>query len=659
MKKRLAWLMAALMCVTSVTSGTALNVMAQEVSAEVQSQQTEDAVPIVLGEAMNIEIGHNYRSFQPEESGYYHLSGTSGMNGDIRLKVTDSDENEISELIATVDDKQCDNVYYLEQGKTYLFDFNRSSNNSESQQTATLTQVTDQWDYENENVEEKKVEFCLLRPKESGQYLGKTTVSMDGYIYIIDSDGNRIYKRSVDNNYNPQKFVELEAGKTYLVAKSLKRVSSSLIRYHAIKDAELIDTVKVRYKNWDYLRDSDLRVKFTYDDDTECTVRCDEEDPYGNYFSWSSVAFYLASEKDSDTAIDHRGHKATEDDYVAVVSVAGRTISRNIHCEELDVDSLPVIKPGETVKTGSTSAESMFRFTVEKRSIYNANNATIYRKTANGFDVLYNNMSELKPGETYVACFLKNSEESLYLQELSCEHNYVTITDKEPTCAEPGSAHEECSICHEKKSEVKEIPATGKHSFGAYKTVKAATVLSTGTKERVCTVCHKTETASIAKLPATIKLSATKLTVDAGKTLASPKVTFGKGDGIKNWKSSNAAVVAVNAKTGKMTAKKAGSAKVTVTLNSGKKATVEVKVQAHTQKLKANRTSVNLKKGKTFQLKVTVTPKDSVDKVSYKSSNSKVAAVNSKGKIMAKKKGTAVISIVSGKKKISCKVTVK
>ena len=72
-----------------------------------------------------------------------------------------------------------------------------------------------------------------------------------------------------------------------------------------------------------------------------------------------------------------------------------------------------------------------------------------------------------------------------------------------------------------------------------------------------------------------------------------------------------------------------------------------------------NKKTFSLKEGKSAQLKVTVTPKDSSDKVVYKSSDEKVATVNQKGKITAKKKGTALITITSGSKKIVCRVTVK
>ena len=62
---------------------------------------------------------------------------------------------------------------------------------------------------------------------------------------------------------------------------------------------------------------------------------------------------------------------------------------------------------------------------------------------------------------------------------------------------------------------------------------------------------------------------------------------------------------------------------------------------------------------KTYKLKISRTPLTTVEKITYKSSNSKIASVNSQGMITARKKGTATITILSGKKKATVKVTVK
>ena len=46
-------------------------------------------------------------------------------------------------------------------------------------------------------------------------------------------------------------------------------------------------------------------------------------------------------------------------------------------------------------------------------------------------------------------------------------------------------------------------------------------------------------------------------------------------------------------------------------------------------------------------------------KITFKSSNKKVATVTSKGVVKGLKKGTATITVQSGSKKMTCKVTVK
>lgn len=48
-----------------------------------------------------------------------------------------------------------------------------------------------------------------------------------------------------------------------------------------------------------------------------------------------------------------------------------------------------------------------------------------------------------------------------------------------------------------------------------------------------------------------------------------------------------------------------------------------------------------------------------IGRLPFKSSNNKVATVNSKGVITAKKKGKVTITVKSGKKTVKIKVTVK
>ena len=140
------------------------------------------------------------------------------------------------------------------------------------------------------------------------------------------------------------------------------------------------------------------------------------------------------------------------------------------------------------------------------------------------------------------------------------------------------------------------------------------------------------------------------------------KQTYKVSGKIKSVKTSSKKIATVD-KTGKITGKKAGTATITITFTNKTKKIYKVKVQKGTVKtssIRLNKTKVILaKKGKIFRLKVALTPVTSQQKVTYKSSKPKVAAITSSGKIIAKKKGTATITVKSGSKKVTCKVIVK
>lgn len=134
-----------------------------------------------------------------------------------------------------------------------------------------------------------------------------------------------------------------------------------------------------------------------------------------------------------------------------------------------------------------------------------------------------------------------------------------------------------------------------------------------------------------------------KATIKVTKTKVTGKVTF---------KSSNKKVATVNSK-GVITGKKAGKAVITVKVGKyTKKLTVKVKKPS----FKLVTSSVKLKKGKKTTIRVKAAP---VSKVTYKTSNKKVATVNSKGVVTAKKKGTAKITVKCNGITRTFKVTVK
>ncbi len=146
---------------------------------------------------------------------------------------------------------------------------------------------------------------------------------------------------------------------------------------------------------------------------------------------------------------------------------------------------------------------------------------------------------------------------------------------------------------------------------------------------------------------AKVKLNKTKITLVKGKSTTLKVI--GNKKKIK-WSTSNKKIATVNSK-GKVTAKKKGAVTITAKIGSKKyKCKVTVK-----NPIKLNKTKVTLNKGKTYTLKVTGTKK----KVTWSSSNKKVAIVNSKGKVTAKKKGIAYITAKADGLTVKSKITVQ
>ena len=144
------------------------------------------------------------------------------------------------------------------------------------------------------------------------------------------------------------------------------------------------------------------------------------------------------------------------------------------------------------------------------------------------------------------------------------------------------------------------------------------------------------------------RISSSKLTMIKGQSRTLKITGLKKGQKI-TWKSSNSKIVAIN-KAGKLQAKAKGSATITGTV-SKRKYTCKVTVQAP----KLNKTSITLKVGQTYQLKLSGTNQ----KITWKSSNSKIVTVNKAGKLQAKSAGNATVTAQVNGICFVCKVKIQ
>ena len=198
--------------------------------------------------------------------------------------------------------------------------------------------------------------------------------------------------------------------------------------------------------------------------------------------------------------------------------------------------------------------------------------------------------------------------------------------------------------------------------------IKAGVVKGKAVKVTITAVVKsgKTIKTVVTVAPTKITLNATSVPLQLKKSTSVIKVAKATlpGDQIASWSTFNKKVVTVS-KSGKITAKKVGTAVVTITMKSGATAKCKVKVQKAAVKLtkiavNSKKVNLNLKKGpKTYQLTATKTPITVVSKVTFTTSNKKVAVVSKSGKITAKKAGKAVITVKCAKKVQKVTVVVK
>ena len=292
---------------------------------------------------------------------------------------------------------------------------------------------------------------------------------------------------------------------------------------------------------------------------------------------------------------------------------------------------------------------------------------TMTRKTKNSTWIVFKALGKNPGSENWV----QFDEKRYDFDATDKVHSHSWITKnviKKATCTAAGSKVENCASCDATRTVT--IPAKG-HTVVKDAAV-APTVFADGkTEGSHCSVCGTVleKQNTIAKVPGTIYLTASSLKMKTGQSTTAFKATgFSEGDyvtAVTSNKPGTVKVTNVNKNgTFKLTAgKKKGSAVVTVTLASKKTASFKVTVQkaaVKTTKITTTTKSLTLAKGATYKKlasSIAVTPITSKEKVTYSSSNKKVATVSSKGVIKAKKAGTAKITVKSGKKKVV--VTVK
>ena len=219
------------------------------------------------------------------------------------------------------------------------------------------------------------------------------------------------------------------------------------------------------------------------------------------------------------------------------------------------------------------------------------------------------------------------------------------------------------------KATVKPDNATNKTVTWTTSSSTIATVVNgkvTGKKAGTVTITakagNKTATAKItvkeiAVTSVTLNKTTLSLNVGSSATLTATIKPTNATNKTVTWKSSNTSVATVSG--GKITGKKAGTAKITATAG-GKTATATVTVKTvAVTKVTLNKTSANVNVGSSVTLTATVSPSNATNKtVTWTTSDSKIATVSG-GKVTGKKAGKVTITAKAGGKSAKATITVK
>lgn len=414
-------------------------------------------------------------------------------------------------------------------------------------------------------------------------------------------------------------------------------------------------------------------------------------DKYDNCYSYngSPVVYEAPVKKDDTVTVEYKvaGKEAVKGASFEIATAnakvkmtakntsTGASVSGTVHTSYAGIYTVEFKKPLEVYKDSvvevSLRAEgddgkdvNLVLEWPEDFGIYGNDIAVSHPTVDKGF--YYNGQKVSTKGDTSIRLYTNKSTDQKYtkVKSVSLDKNKASIKD----------------------GKTLKLKATVKPEDAAYKSVKWSS-----SDEKIATVSDKGVVQALAPGKVTItartldqgKKATCKVTVERvplkdvslkskasvykGKTITLKPVFKPKNASNKKvtWSSDNKKVATVD-KNGVVKGKKPGKANITVkTKEGGMTATckVTVKKPIRVSSVSLNSKSKTLNVGGKFKLKVTIKPKNATEKgVNWKSSDPKVATVDKKGNVTAKKAGKTTITATSkdnSKKKAKCTVTVK
>ena len=338
----------------------------------------------------------------------------------------------------------------------------------------------------------------------------------------------------------------------------------------------------------------------------------------------------------------------------------------------LSCEKVPEEVAVSSISLGQTTAEMLIGETVQLTATILPSNATdksvTWASSKQSVATISNNglITAIAEGQSTITassggksatCQVTVSSGFVAVVSISIDRESVTLEEEGSTTlvatVKPDDATDKSVAWSSSNTSVATVDQSGKVT--AVKEGSATITARASDKQATCSVTVKKKVIAVTS----VTLNKTELSLNKGQseTLTATVKPDNATDKSVTWSSSNTAVATVDS-NGKVMAVAGGS--TTITAKAGEQqATCAVTVSVPLESISLNKTELALNKGQSETLTATVKPDDATDKtVTWTSSNTSVATVDSNGKVSAVGGGNATIAAKAGDKQATCAVTV-
>lgn len=380
----------------------------------------------------------------------------------------------------------------------------------------------------------------------------------------------------------------------------------------------------------------------------EATITPESSD---SVVSWSS-------DNEDVAAVSEDGTVSGVSDGTAVITceadgfTAQCTVTVNKHAETISLDSSEMsLKKGDTYKLTATLTPS----DAKEEITWTSENTDVVTVSDDG------TVTAVGKGETVITANTSNGLKT------SCTVTVINTVsgislDKSQVILNKGKSSTLTATLTPSDAEEKITWSSDNTDVVVVSENGNVTALEKGT----AVITAKTESGFTAQCTVTVLVPSTEISLDKTEAVMyktntlklNVAMTPSNSTDKLEWKSSDSSVVSVS-DSGFCGALKSGKAVITVTSDSGYSASCTITVKSHADYISLNASSISINNGKTYTLKPTVTPSDYTDKITWKSSDTKICTVSSSGVVKAVSKGSAVISATVNGMTAKCTVNVK